>query len=232
MRREIKDECLICLIERFLKIDIYWNQRITTKSIGVVQGSSLSPLLANIYLNELDKELERKRIPFIRYADDILIFERSIRLANSAYIEAKGILKRKLNMTFSSEKTEKCCRTQVTFLGYKIKRVRNRYVLYVSDKAERKLEDAMNSLWRKPEEKRIEWMGSFNRGWINYYQYADDAQLYRLSSFADGRQRAQIGRLLKHLNRQERDFILGYSYHYVPMTQWRKTVNARRKNRK
>lgn len=232
LRREIKDARLLCLLERYLRVDLYWDLKIREKRRGVVQGSSLSPLLANLYLHELDTRLERKGILFVRYADDIMIFARDRKKVAWAFGQAKEILQSVLKMTFSQDKTEWCMRTEVTFLGYSIKRFKRHYELYVSDKAIEKMNRKSNSIEKMPFEEVIEWMGSYNRGWINYYQYAKEDQLRLLAEQIDVKQSVYLERLLNGLTDRERSFLLGYQYHFVTMTEWKRKVSTSRKTRK
>ncbi|MFS0781340.1 group II intron reverse transcriptase/maturase [Bacillus sp. 1P06AnD] len=81
----IKDGDMISLIRKFLVSGVMVNGKYEATPIGTPQGGNLSPLLSNIMLNELDKELEGRELPFVRYADDALIFVRSEKAANRGW---------------------------------------------------------------------------------------------------------------------------------------------------
>ena len=81
LQRTIKDDAVISLIHRYLNAGVMIGTKVEPTREGTPQGGPLSPLLANVLLNELDKELERRGHPFVRYADDGLIFCKSRRAA-------------------------------------------------------------------------------------------------------------------------------------------------------
>ena len=81
LQRTVKDDAVISLVHRYLNAGVMIGTKVEPTREGTPQGGPLSPLLANILLNELDKELERRGHPFVRYADDGLIFCKSRRAA-------------------------------------------------------------------------------------------------------------------------------------------------------
>lgn len=84
LSRTIKDGRVISLIHKYLISGVIMKQRFEEMEVGVPQGGNLSPILSNIMLNKLDKELERRGHKFVRYADDLLIFCKSRRSAERA----------------------------------------------------------------------------------------------------------------------------------------------------
>lgn len=84
LRKNIHDKRVIELIKRYLKAGVMENGLLVKTEEGSPQGGPLSPLLANIYLNEYDKEMERRGVPVIRYADDIVVLSRCKRAAGEA----------------------------------------------------------------------------------------------------------------------------------------------------
>ncbi len=81
LRKEVKDERVIQIIKRYLKSGVMENGVVMDTEEGSPQGGNLSPLLANIYLDEFDKEFERRGVPCVRYADDIVLLAKSERAA-------------------------------------------------------------------------------------------------------------------------------------------------------
>ena len=81
LRKEVKDERVIQIIKRYLKSGVMENGVVMDTEEGSPQGGSLSPLLANIYLDEFDKEFERRGVACVRYADDIVLLAKSERAA-------------------------------------------------------------------------------------------------------------------------------------------------------
>lgn len=101
LRRNVKDERVIQLIKRYLKSGVMENGVVVETNEGSPQGGNLSPLLANVYLNEFDQEFSKRGVPCIRYADDIVLLTRSERasqrLLESSTKYLEGTLKLKVN---------------------------------------------------------------------------------------------------------------------------------------
>ena len=91
LRRNIKDERVIQLIKRYLKSGVMEDGVVVETEEGSPQGGNLSPLLANIYLNEFDQEYARRGVPCIRYADDIVVLARSKRASKDCWKQARLI---------------------------------------------------------------------------------------------------------------------------------------------
>ena len=118
LNKEIKDGKVLSLIRKFLVSGVMVGEQMEETEIGTPQGGNLSPLLANIILNELDWELEKRKLKFVRYADDCIILVRSQKAANrvmesiTRYIESKLILK-------VNRKKSKIGRpTEIKYLGF------------------------------------------------------------------------------------------------------------------
>ena len=94
------------------------NGEVTPNELGTPQGGCISPLLANIYLDEFDKELESRGLRFCRYADDVVIFVKSERAAERVMASVTSWLKRKLFLTASATKTKVVRPSRSTFLGF------------------------------------------------------------------------------------------------------------------
>ena len=105
LSRRIKDVRVISLIHRYLRCGVKIGNKYEQSPMGVPQGGPLSPLLGNIMLNELDKELEARGRPFVRYADDGLIFSRSRRAAERIQRSITRFIEGKLHLRVNREKT-------------------------------------------------------------------------------------------------------------------------------
>ena len=101
LRKQVKDERVIQMVKRYLKSGVMENGDVTETKEGSPQGGNLSPLLANVYLNEFDWEFQRRGVPCIRYADDIVLLAKSERAAErllkSSMKYLEGTLKLKVN---------------------------------------------------------------------------------------------------------------------------------------
>jgi group II intron reverse transcriptase/maturase len=116
--RKIKCKATMCLLRRWLRAPIERNGKLEKRRIGVPQGSPISPLLSNIILHELDKEMERQKLDFVRYADDFSLFCKTKAEARKAGNAIYLYLRDKLKLPINREKSG--IRRPVTFqvLGY------------------------------------------------------------------------------------------------------------------
>lgn len=114
----IKDGRVISLIHRYLYAGVMVNGVYQPTTEGTPQGGPLSPLLSNIVLNEMDKELESRGHPFVRYADDSLIFCKSKRGAERVCESLTRFIEKKLHLKVNREKTEVGYVRGMKFLGY------------------------------------------------------------------------------------------------------------------
>ncbi len=180
--RRVKCPLTLKLIRKFLRAPISINGKLVKRRKGVPQGSPLSPLLSNIILNELDKELEKRGHRYVRYADDFSIYLRSKvaarRVGNSIYL----FLKIKLRLPINREKSGIRRPGKFYMLGYGFvpvfkKGVKGKYQLVADRTALRRLKDKIKSITKKTIpasfDERIEKLNQVLRGWINYFKLAN-----------------------------------------------------------
>lgn len=105
LRPDIKDKRLIDLIKKYLKSGVMENGIVMKTEEGSHQGGNLSPLLANIYLDKFDKEFESRGAKVIRYADDIILLAKSIRVAERLLGTSTAYLEKKLKLKVNTEKS-------------------------------------------------------------------------------------------------------------------------------
>jgi len=105
LRQDIKDKRLIDLIKKYLKSGVMENGIVMKAEEGSHQGRNLSPLLANIYLDKFDKEFESRGVKVIRYADDIILLAKSIRVAERLLGTSTAYLEKKLKLKVNTEKS-------------------------------------------------------------------------------------------------------------------------------
>ncbi|MCP3962506.1 MAG: hypothetical protein GY719_32085, partial [bacterium] len=113
-----RDRRLLALIGRFLRAGVRVGDLIQATEKGASQGSPLSPLLANILLDDLDRELERRGRRFARYADDLLIIVRSVRAGNRVKASVTRYLTSRLKLKVNESKSRVCGLNEVVFLGF------------------------------------------------------------------------------------------------------------------
>lgn len=177
LSREIKDGRVISLIHKYLKAGAVWCGRFEETTTGVPQGGPLSPLCANIMLNELDHELEKRGHRFVRYADDMVIFCKSKASAMQALEHIIPYIERKLFLKVNREKTEVSYAGKIKFLGYGFYKSRKGFQPRVHQKSKDKLKAKVKKLTGRRYIPSYEnWKQKLKRfitGWVNYYKLAD-----------------------------------------------------------
>ena len=118
INRTIKDGDVISLIRKFLVSGVMVGDRYEETRVGTPQGGNLSPLLSNIMLNELDKELEKRGLQFVRYADDCNIFVKSQKSAERVMKTITDFIERKLGLTVNASKSKVGKPSAIKFLGF------------------------------------------------------------------------------------------------------------------
>ena len=116
----ISDKTVLKLIWKFLRSGILDKDIYIDTTEGAPQGGPLSPILANVYLNKLDRELEKRNHRFIRYADDFVIYVKSPRAGERVMESVKKFIEVDLGLTINEKKSKVCGITQSTFLGFNI----------------------------------------------------------------------------------------------------------------
>lgn len=177
LSRTIKDGRVISLIHKYLRAGAVVRNRFEETELGVPQGGPLSPLLSNIMLNELDKELERRGHRFVRYADDCVIFCKSKRAAERTLVNIVPFIEGKLFLKVNREKTTVAHIRNIKFLGYTFYVYGGKGRLRVHPNSLAKLKDSLRSLTARSNgwgyEKRKERLKQFITGWVNYFRLAD-----------------------------------------------------------
>lgn len=124
----IQDKTILRLIWKFLRTGILDKDIYIETNTGAPQGGPLSPILANVYLNMLDRELEKRGHRFIRYADDFVIYVKSKRAGERVMESITHYLEHDLSLTINKEKSQVCAATKATFLGFNIQNLMGKSV--------------------------------------------------------------------------------------------------------
>jgi len=120
--RKVRDKRILRLIGKYLRAGVMVNGRLQATRKGVPQGGPLSPLLANIILDDLDKELECRGNRFVRYADDFIILVKSQRAGERVMRSVQRFLERKLKLKVNQDKSQVALTNKTDFLGFTFKR--------------------------------------------------------------------------------------------------------------
>jgi group II intron reverse transcriptase/maturase len=235
--RKVKCPITLRLIRLWLRAPILINGKLNKRRKGVPQGSPLSPLLSNIMLHELDKELEKRGLRYVRYADDFSIYTKSNaearKTGNSIYL----FLKNKLNLPINREKSGIRKPVQFEILGFKfvptyIKGEKGKYQTVVSDKSWKKFKQNLKMITRRHTPVsltvRIHQLKEVQQGWLQYFRMASIYQkLKDLDSWVRHRLRSCIWHDWKRPDRRKKNLIrLGvpkrqaYSWSRSNMGRW------------
>ena len=177
LSRTIKDGRVISLIHRYLNAGVISRGMFEKTEIGMPQGGPLSPLLSNIMLNELDKELKRRGHRFVRYADDCMIFCKSKKSAERTLENIVPYIQGKLFLKVNRNKTCVAHISKVKYLGYSFYRYKGKCRFRVHPKSIAKMKNKVRDLTERSNgwgnEYRALKLTQFIRGWVNYFWMAD-----------------------------------------------------------
>ena len=224
LRRDIKDERVIQMIKRYLRSGVMENGVVVETEEGSPQGGNLSPLLANIYLNEFDQEFNKRGVPCIRYADDIVLLAKSERaserLLESSTKFLEGTLKLKVNREKSRTVSVFAIRN-FKYLGFCFGRNGKGIYVRVHGKSWKKAKDKLRMLTSRSRcgsvVKTMERIKEYMRGWMNYYSMADmKSNIESLNGWLYRRIRMCIWKQWKLPRTRMRKLIgLGVASHYA-----------------
>ena len=181
--RTIKDGRVVSLIHKYLNAGVQVGGIVESSGQGVPQGGPLSPLLSNIMLHELDKELESRGHKFVRYADDLVIFCKSKRGSARVMRTIIRFIEDKLFLKVNRTKSQVVPMRQVKFLGYSFYKVKGEGRLRIHPKSVSKMKAKIKELTSRSNgwsnERRKESLRQYITGWVNYFRLADMQKLLR-----------------------------------------------------
>ncbi len=167
--RRVQDKRVLKLIGKYLRAGVMVNGRLLATPLGMPQGGPLSPLLANILLDDLDKELEKCGHRFVRYADDFIIMVKSLSAGERVMASIRRFLEKNLRLKVNEKKSKVGPVDECGFLGFVFVRGKIRW----SDKAFREFKRRIRLFtgrsWFVSMEYRLNKLAEYVRGWMNYY---------------------------------------------------------------
>lgn len=179
LRRNIRDKRVIELIKRYLKAGVLENGLLERTEEGSPQGGPLSPLLANIYLNEYDQEMARRGVPVVRYADDIVVLARSQRAAERLLESTRRYLEGKLKLRMNVEKSRVVSVYSVRnfkFLGFALGKGKDGIYIRAHGKSMKKAKAKLKELTSRSQGRNVrkvmENVKVYIRGWLGYFGIA------------------------------------------------------------
>ena len=170
----IQDPDTESLIAKYLKAGVMIKGRYEETTKGTPQGGNLSPLLSNIMLNELDKELEARNLHFVRYADDCVIVVKSSAAASRVMHTVTNWIERKLGLKVNASKTKVTKPSQLKYLGFGFVKMGDKWEARPHAdslaKFKRTLKKLTSRAWGISMDERIQRLNWVIRGWINYFR--------------------------------------------------------------
>ena len=167
--RKVTDKVLLGLIGRYLRAGVLVGSTVQATAWGTPQGSPLSPLLSNILLDDLDKELEARGHRFVRYVDDLVILVKSKRAGQRVMAKISRYLSQKLKLKVNRDKSRVVKIEELEFLGFTFRGIR----IFVSDRAMQDFKHRLRGLtsrsWGVSMAARLERLNRYLRGWMNYF---------------------------------------------------------------
>ena len=180
LRRNVRDERVIQWIKRYLKSGVMENGVVMETEEGSPQGGNISPLLANIYLNEFDQEYEKRGVKFVRYADDIVLLARSDRAAKRLLETSTKYLEETLKLKVNQKKSRVVSVFAIRnfkYLGFTLGKNGKGIYIRVHGKSWKKMKSKLKELSSRRSCQSIrpslEKIKVYMRGWLNYYGVAD-----------------------------------------------------------
>ena len=180
---KIKDKRVLKLIRKFITAGIMVEGVVSRSEEGTPQGGPLSPLLSNIVLDELDKELEKRNLNFVRYADDFVIYLKSKKAGERVMKSISKFITDKLHLQVNEEKSAVSHPWWRSFLGFSFTSSRDNPQIRIHSKSIRKYKERIKELTPKNSGKSINRiineLNLYTRGWWNYYRMATTRSMFR-----------------------------------------------------
>ena len=181
--RKVDDRKILKLIRNYLEAGVMVDGVRQPTAEGTPQGSPLSPILSNIMLDDLDRELWQRGHRFVRYADDLRVFVRSERAAQRVFESVCGVIEQRLKLRVNREKSSIQRAADAALLGFGFSFDGSQVRIRVAPKAIKRLKSQLRVLtgrsWRVSMEFRIGRLNRFTTGWMAYFRLADSERVFR-----------------------------------------------------
>ena len=180
--REVKDKRVLKLIRAYLNSGVMVNGVVMDTEEGTPQGGPLSPLLSNIMLDDLDKELEMRGHKFVRYADDCNIYVKTQRAGERVMESVKEFLEKKLKLKVNPKKSKVDKAQRVKFLGFSFYERKGEMLIRVAGRSLERFRDKLRYLTKRTRSGKLEdiiqEINTYIVGWIGYYRQAKTPSIY------------------------------------------------------
>jgi RNA-directed DNA polymerase len=171
--RKIHDKRVLRLIGKYLRAGVSIDGRLHRTPQGVPQGGPLSPVLSNVLLDELDKELEKRGHRFVRYADDFVIFVKSVRAGERVMHSIRRFLEKTLKLRVNEANSHVRPTDHLEFLGFTFKKTSIRGAERAFQEFKRRMKRLTGRSWGVSMTFRLKKLAEYVRGWMNYFGIAE-----------------------------------------------------------
>jgi RNA-directed DNA polymerase len=180
--RVVKDKRVLKLIRAYLTSGVMVNGVVLETEEGTPQGGPLSPLLSNILLDDLDKELEKRGHKFVRYADDCNIYVQTLRAGERVMASVKAFLEKKLKLKVNPKKSKVDRAPRVKFLGFSLFKRNGEVLIRVANRSLERFREKLRRLTKRTRSGKLEDLlqplNQYTMGWIGYYRQANTPSVY------------------------------------------------------
>ncbi len=212
LHKQITDKRILNLIRIYLKNGIMEGGIVSVRTAGTPQGSPLSPLLSNILLHELDKELEGRGHSFIRYADDCSVYVSSKRSAERVMKSITDHIETKLKLKVNKPKTSVSYGTHSTLLGFSFYHTKGNWEIRIAPGSVNKMKNKLRKLTSRntpqPVTETIQQLATIIKGWVEYFSLGYGKRIMRgLDALVCTRLRMRIWKHWKNIKTRQRNLI-------------------------
>ena len=180
--RVVKDKRVRKLIRAYLNSGVMVNGMVLDTAEGTPQGGPLSPLLSNIMLDDLDKELEKRGHKFVRYADDCNVYVRTQRAGERVMESVKRFLEKKLKLKVNPKKSKVERASRAKFLGFSFYKRKGKVHIRIAKRSLERFREKLRRLTKRTRsgnlEEVIEAINQYTMGWIAYYRLTDTPSVF------------------------------------------------------
>ena len=181
--RVVKDKRVLKLIRAYLNSGVMVDGVVMETEEGTPQGGPLSPLLSNVMLDDLDRELEKRGHKFVRYADDCNIYVKTQRAGERVLEGVKEFLERKLKLKVNPKKSKVEKATKAKFLGFSFFKHKGELFVRIAKRTKERFTEKIRSLTKRTRSGKLEDIvqdvNQYTRGWMGYYRLAETPSVYQ-----------------------------------------------------
>lgn len=181
IRRTVNEDKVVSLIRKYLQAGVLVNGVFEKTEKGTPQGGNISPILSNIMLNELDKELEKRGLQFVRYADDCVIFTKSKKSAERVMKSITKFIETKLRLKVNRDKSKIDRPWRIKYLGFSFYQAKGKIEVRIHPKSIAKFKDKIRDITSRSNamsmETRYVKLKQVIVGWVNYFKVANMSKI-------------------------------------------------------